>query len=215
VVVTALDNLDGIYNINFVITENNLVYPQTGNSQCPGAPDYVHKNVVKGMINGDLGQQVNNSSPWNQGQSFTIPFSYVIPSGFVESNCVINMFVYKTGWSNISTDAFVQQTRMEGVTTPVGIVNSNEIPSKYSLEQNYPNPFNPKTNIKFSVPKGTNATLIIYDIIGREVARYLDAYIDAGTYNAEVDATGWSSGVYFYTLRTNEFTQTRKMILSK
>lgn len=214
VVLTALTNLSGSYYINFVLTENNLVYPQTGNGSCPGGENYIHKNVVKGMINGDLGTLLNTSDNWTQGHSVTVNLNYAIPSGFVESNCVINIFVYKSG-GYIGSDSHIQQTRMEGVTTPVGIVNNNETPLSYSLGQNYPNPFNPVTNIKFSVPKSGNATLIIYDMMGREVAKYLDGYVDAGTYNAEVDASGWASGVYFYTLRTSEFTETKKMMLTK
>lgn len=92
---------------------------------------------------------------------------------------------------------------------------SSEIPSGYSLSQNYPNPFNPVTNIKFSVPKDGHASLKIYDIAGKLVATYLDEYVKAGHYNAEVDGSELSSGTYFYTLKTDNFMETKKMILLK
>lgn len=217
VVTTALMNLDGMYNINFVLTEDNLVYGQTGNSSCPPAydPNYVHNHVVKGMINGDLGQPLNTVDPWPTSTQITTNLNYVIPSGFVPENCKINIFAYKTSGA-LSTAGDVQQTRIEGVTSPVGISGQNgTIPEAYSLEQNYPNPFNPTTNIKFSIPKEGIVSLKFYDMLGKEVSTYLDGFLKAGIYNAEFDASELSSGIYFYTLKTNEFIETKKMMLVK
>lgn len=99
---------------------------------------------------------------------------------------------------------------------PIGINNnSGTVPTHFSLEQNYPNPFNPTTNIEFSVPKTTNISLIIYDIRGRVVSKLLDGAIYEGHHRITYDAAALSSGIYFYTLSTAEFTQTRKMILIK
>jgi len=212
VVCTALLNLTGSYYLNLILTEDNLVYPQTGNGSCTGGSNYVHKHVVKGLINGATGQLV--SSSWNQGQAVTIPLNYVIPSGFVETNCKVNAFVYKQGTS-VSFDYTVQQSKMTPATGVTGIINQNETPNVYSLEQNYPNPFNPATNIKFSIPKDGNASLKIYDILGNEVAIYLEGFVKAGVYKAEFDGSNLASGIYFYTLRTGDFVETKKMNLVK
>ncbi len=98
----------------------------------------------------------------------------------------------------------------------VGISNNGtEIPSVYSMEQNYPNPFNPVTNIKFSIPASGNVKLVVFDILGREVATLLNEVKTAGNYTADFDASALSSGVYFYRLESGSFTQTKKMLLVK
>jgi hypothetical protein len=90
-----------------------------------------------------------------------------------------------------------------------------EIPKGYSLEQNYPNPFNPVTNIRFSIPKSSIVKLSVYDIAGKEVGTLVSGSLNAGIYNADLDASGLSSGVYFYRLVTDGYTDTKKMILVK
>ena len=98
---------------------------------------------------------------------------------------------------------------------PTGIANEEYVPAEYSLSQNYPNPFNPATNIKFSVPKDGNVTLKIYDVKGKEKAVYMKGFLKAGTYNAQINAAGWTSGIYFYKLTADDFSATRKMVLIK
>ena len=90
-------------------------------------------------------------------------------------------------------------------------------PEKYSLNQNYPNPFNPETNIKYSIPKGNNVQLKVYDIMGREVISLVNEYQQAGTYTVSfnADKLSLSSGIYFYKIQTGEFTKSMKMILLK
>ncbi|MBE2226885.1 MAG: SBBP repeat-containing protein [Ignavibacteria bacterium] len=92
---------------------------------------------------------------------------------------------------------------------------SSEVPSGYRLEQNYPNPFNPVTNIKFSVPKSGFVSLKVFDISGKEVSSLVSSVLNAGVYNYELDASGLSSGAYFYRLSTENFNEVRKMILVK
>jgi len=99
---------------------------------------------------------------------------------------------------------------------PVGISNPNSgLPMRYELSQNYPNPFNPSTNIHFAVPRDGQTSLKVYNSLGQLVQTYLDGMTKAGYYNAEIDASGWASGVYFYTLAGKNFIQTRKMIVLK
>lgn len=98
----------------------------------------------------------------------------------------------------------------------VGIIKINEeIPVKYNLYQNYPNPFNPATVIKFEIPNRSYVNLKVFDAIGREVEDLVNGTIDAGVYTAKWDAEMYNSGVYFYMLKTENYTQSRKMILIK
>ncbi|MCC6865440.1 MAG: choice-of-anchor B family protein [Ignavibacteria bacterium] len=99
----------------------------------------------------------------------------------------------------------------------VGInVPSNNSPEKFELKQNYPNPFNPSTNIEFNIKKSGYVTLKVYDILGRQVALLADEFKQAGSYKVSYDAGRLSSGIYYYTLQTdNGFSETKKMVLNK
>ena len=92
---------------------------------------------------------------------------------------------------------------------------SNLVPAEYSLEQNYPNPFNPLTEINFSLPQTTNVTLKVYDVMGSEVATLLEDQMEAGKHSVIFNAANISSGVYYYTIVTEKFIQTKKMLLLK
>ena len=92
---------------------------------------------------------------------------------------------------------------------------STEIPKDFSLSQNYPNPFNPYTKIRFALPKSSFVKLVIYDVIGSEVATIVNERLKAGTYEADWSADKFTSGVYFYRLTTESYSQTMKMILVK
>jgi hypothetical protein len=98
----------------------------------------------------------------------------------------------------------------------VGITTTNnEIPELYRLSQNYPNPFNPATNIKFSLPKAGNVKMVVFDILGKEVTTLVNEFRTAGNYVVDFDASNYASGVYFYTIKVNDFTETKKMLLIK
>jgi hypothetical protein len=100
-----------------------------------------------------------------------------------------------------------------GPITYVGINNvSNEIPITFKLYQNYPNPFNPVTTIKVDISKSSDANFIILDILGKEIYKE-QKYLKAGSYEFNWDAKEHSSGIYFYTLISDKFTETKKMLL--
>jgi hypothetical protein len=89
------------------------------------------------------------------------------------------------------------------------------IPTMYSLEQNYPNPFNPSTSIKYQMPQDGFVTIKVFDILGNEVTTLVNEAKEAGNHIVEFDASEISSGIYFYTIQTGNFTQTKKMTLMK
>lgn len=97
-----------------------------------------------------------------------------------------------------------------------GLNNINlQIPSHFSLSQNYPNPFNPMTNIKFDIPKSVFVKLTVFDVLGREVQTLVNEQLSPGTYNYDFNASHLPSGIYYYKLESNEFIQTKKMVLIK
>ncbi|MEI7485078.1 MAG: T9SS type A sorting domain-containing protein [Ignavibacteriota bacterium] len=92
---------------------------------------------------------------------------------------------------------------------------STEVPSSYSLGQNYPNPFNPITNVKFSIVKAGDVKVVVYYVQGREVQTLVNERLNAGMYEVKFDGSSLNSGVYFYRLTTDGFSDTKKMILIK
>ncbi|MFZ1320432.1 MAG: T9SS type A sorting domain-containing protein [Ignavibacteria bacterium] len=92
---------------------------------------------------------------------------------------------------------------------------SNIVPDEFSLAQNYPNPFNPKTVISYELRVTSFAKLMVYDVLGNEVAELVNEKQNAGTYSVEFDGSGFASGIYFYRLETNEFSDSKRMILIK
>ncbi len=110
--------------------------------------------------------------------------------------------------------------------TVVGISDAAPVPTEFKLEQNYPNPFNPSTTIKYSIPvtvksEMSNVKIIVYDILGREVATLVNKKQSAGNYEIPFDANELTSGLYIYRLQVNtpdgkgNYIQAKKMILLK
>jgi hypothetical protein len=104
---------------------------------------------------------------------------------------------------------------------PLGLIPiSINVPESFSLYQNYPNPFNPSTKIKFDVTadgKGQKADvkLVVYDILGKEIASLVNQQLNPGTYEAEWEGSNYPSGVYFYKLTASNFTETKRMVMMK
>ncbi len=99
----------------------------------------------------------------------------------------------------------------QGVSTQTGRARGAGL----ELGQNYPNPFNPKTVISYQLAVSSFASLKIYDILGNEIATLVNQNQNAGMYSVEWNAGNFSSGVYFYKLETDGFTDTKRMMLLK
>ncbi len=97
-----------------------------------------------------------------------------------------------------------------------GVQGASAIPEEFSLLQNYPNPFNPQTTISYSLPQTSTVTLKVYDLMGREVATLMQNERKAvGNYEILFNASNLSSGVYFYKLQTQNYMETKRMVLIK
>ncbi|MBN2092825.1 endo-1,4-beta-xylanase [candidate division KSB1 bacterium] len=98
----------------------------------------------------------------------------------------------------------------------VNVQNNNQyIPQDFVLKQNYPNPFNPATTIEFSLPKGSNVNLVVYDVMGKVVKQLVFGNYESGIHKVIFDASQLSSGVYFYSLTAGDFVSVKKLILVK
>ena len=104
----------------------------------------------------------------------------------------------------------VRQEAIGGAST---IDNIGQIPQNYSLLQNYPNPFNPSTTIAYNIPVATEVRLTFTNILGEEIAMLAEGKQPAGQHQVTFDASQQVSGLYFYKLQTDAFTEVRKMLL--
>ena len=146
-----------------------------------------------------------NLSNWNDNSGTTYYANMVATPGLV------------AGVFNGSAPASLEDFTFVRATVTFTSINtvSTEIPEKFSLSQNYPNPFNPTTNIKFAVAKAGLVTLKVYDLSGKEISSLVNDNLAAGTYNYAFNGAKLASGIYFYTLTGNGFSETKKMMLIK
>jgi photosystem II stability/assembly factor-like uncharacterized protein len=132
-----------------------------------------------------------------------------VSENLLDINCLNSHDCWITG-----TNGVILHTTDGGGGPFTGITN-NQIPSGYSIFQNYPNPFNTVTNIKFDIPKRSNVKISIYDILGKEITVLVNEELNPGTFEVNWDASNFPSGVYFYKIETEEFSESKKMVLIK
>jgi hypothetical protein len=118
------------------------------------------------------------------------------------------------GTGHVGTELIVDEIAF-GTGGGTYVTNEERVPRVFALHQNFPNPFNPTTVIRYQLPVASSVKLIVYDILGREVAVLVNETKVPGSYEVTYDASKLSSGVYFYGLVGGDFVQTRKMLVVK
>jgi plastocyanin len=140
---------------------------------------------------------------WNSPlDSLNPTFKYKVTTpGTYNYQCNFHAFFGMTGIINVN---------------PIGIKPvGTTVPSVYDIQQNYPNPFNPSTNIKFDIPKSAPVKIVVYNILGDQAQILVDEVLQAGSYSVDWNASGFSSGIYFYKMESGVFSVTKRMILVK
>ncbi|MBK7499075.1 MAG: family 10 glycosylhydrolase [Ignavibacteriales bacterium] len=140
----------------------------------------------------------------------------ILDTSFIVSGLQINTFHF---WKIRANNTFGKSNwsavwRFKTV-NPTGLEDTELMPTEFALEQNYPNPFNPTTNFRFNISEAGLTTLKIYNLLGQEVAEVLNEFKTPGIYDVRFDASSLSSGIYFYRLRVNDYSASKKMILVK
>lgn len=140
--------------------------------------------------------------------------------GWIWRNKIIDISSYsnrqnlKLGWQYVGNDgdlAGLDGVKLLGFVTDI---HDNQKPvNEYLLEQNYPNPFNPATIINYQITESNVVTIKVFDILGKEIATLVNEYKPAGKYVIEFNAAKFASGVYFYKIKSGDFTDTKKMLL--
>ena len=123
-----------------------------------------------------------------------------------------------TNNSNLTTDWILEPAFTVGnfiTSVETDSIKTAPLPKQYMLYSNYPNPFNPSTVISYALPRSSNVTLKVYDMMGREVTTLVNKTQEAGHHTVQFDASKLSSGVYFYSIKAEGFLASRKMLLIK
>lgn len=163
------------------------------------AEDNVYISTLLGGIytSNDGGSSFNNAGMGGFGTSS------VLAIGSSESNSV---------YVGTSDGSIYRKTTGDGITS---VGNEEDIPKEFRLDQNYPNPFNPSTTIQFAVPKAGEYKVVVYNILGEQVAELLNTQLQPGVHKVEFGGAQLASGIYIYQLIGNEVNFTKKMILMK
>ncbi|MCP4548485.1 MAG: T9SS type A sorting domain-containing protein [bacterium] len=116
--------------------------------------------------------------------------------------------------SNPAEPTLVSHYTPDSLPTDVDDDDPDALPTSFALHQNYPNPFNPTTTIRFDLPRRSEIVLSVYNLLGQEISRQVQIR-PAGSHTIELNMGDQSSGVYLYKLQTDDFSETRKMLLLK
>jgi ribosomal protein S11 len=200
-------------------TDNGTSWSPTATFQDANSLVVSGNNVFTGTQSDGVFISTNNGTSWTQ-RNEGLPANIIM-----RSLCILNNYIF-AGTFNLSV-----YRRPLGELTGIQPI-SNEVPNQFSLSQNYPNPFNPKTIIRFAISSNvksqtSNVKLILFDVLGREVATLVNEELKPGTYEVDWDGTNFPSGVYYYKLVVNTphpdksghpsqegiYTETKKMVL--
>ena len=214
-----------LWNTNSVFVRNNIIWGNTAPAnpqlRVQGSSAEIIYNDVEGGFTGEgninfdpefigMDYYLSNTSPCIDAGKDSIVFNDIedpLNSGFAlwPSQGTLRNDMGVFGGPN-SADL------------PQVVLSADEdakIPDGFYLFQNYPNPFNPETEIRYKVSEPALITIKVFNIIGQEIKTLVNEFKQSGSYNVQFDGTGLTSGVYFYKLEVNKFTEIKKMVLLK
>lgn len=225
-------NLNGSYTSGFTFKENKFIGLSSTSSSMPyiarttdGGNTFSQIDIGTGLTgntiikwipgtdvvyilgaNGAVKRSTNNGLNWTSMS--TAGVTGLTHFDFNNINNIICGYAVSSNGSVIKL--------VDSVLVLTGFIgNETGLPSEFNLSQNYPNPFNPTTTINYSLPKNSFVKLAVSDILGREVATLVNENKTSGKYEVVFDASKLTSGIYYYSLKTNEFSKTKQMVLIK
>ena len=193
------------------ISGGPLVKAGTNIAAGHGTLDIISGSGLQKM--GDELTHVEPKLPLNDTVSFS--FQYIAPTVlgydtlFANGNSVNFDGTNGGDFWNFASDKLVM------ISVPAGVSNNQNIIKSLKLYQNYPNPFNPSTSIKFDVVKAGEVKISVYDAAGKQVRTLVNGKFQQGTYETSFNGSDLNSGVYFYKITSNGFTETKRMLLIK
>jgi len=181
-----------------------------------GGADY----VIETKISLDLLASKGDDSRFIPTRGMKIPLELYFhdsdcPGDCPGGNLGISPFDTDLGWQSPSQWIYTWIGDTTHVTVGIDDMDGPVVAREFSLAQNYPNPFNPVTNIDYTLGTAGKVDVKIFNLLGAEIVHLVNAYQPAGAYSVQWDAANVSSGVYFYQLKSDNFTTTKKMVLMK
>ncbi len=183
--------------------------------------------VAGAFVYATAGGQVSGYAITDNSGNYSIsglaPGTYSVSvdkTGFDEvasQSVTVSYFVSTTSAGGYSSTPVTNNADFSLSSTPTvtSVTPSSNVVRQYTLGQNYPNPFNPATTITFDLPQTGMTTLKVFNILGQEVTTLVNKVMASGSHQVTFSALNLGSGVYFYQLKSGNFTQTRKMVLLK
>ncbi len=147
--------------------------------------------------------------------------SYLSTTDYIWTSKTHDLFRHEYNFTQVCeepSDNSTNNYQLKLINYPIittSVENEDDIRLAYTLSQNYPNPFNPTTQINYSIPTSSRVSLIVYDIVGREVKTLVNEFQNAGRYSVDFNAQGLASGIYFYRLNSGQFFEIKKLTLLK
>jgi hypothetical protein len=197
----ALSNI-AVGLINTSMDGCSLFFGQTYDEDYPDEIEAINGSIVC--------MKYNNNK--NAGVQYSGPFGSSAESA--ESGKLIYLaFPLETTADNSTFNQIISGA-YDFFNTAVSVKNSEpELNLSYRLEQNYPNPFNPSTTIRYSILEQAQVEIKVYDVLGKEVAKLVDKEQEVGSYQVQFNASHLTSGIYFYSIKTDHFFTSKKMII--
>jgi photosystem II stability/assembly factor-like uncharacterized protein len=205
---------------NYNITINSSAIFKTTNAGANWFSSYIYPDSISGdmysmyFANANTGYAVGNNriivKTTNAGSNWFMQNAGL--AGLNKALVSVMFYDVNTGYTVGDSGKILKTTNGGSVfISQIG----NNIPEKFLLYQNNPNPFNPSTNIRYDLWKNGFVKLVVFDVLGHEIETLVNENQSAGTYEATFSANNYSSGIYFYKLSTENFSDVKKMILLK
>ena len=154
------------------------------------------------------GMPLSNTGNYSGVTYSTLTIAQVSANEFGTYQCQID----SSGDTLYSRPVIITDSRLTAIAEDE---SPKAVPNDFQLLQNFPNPFNPVTTIRYLLPQQSQVLLVLYDITGRRVKTLVDRVQPPGAYSVQLDASGLSSGIYFYRIQAGTYTQTRKLVVQK
>ena len=204
----SIINANETANYTVTITGGPLVAAGTNIAALNGV-----LNVGAGLQK--IGNELTHIGPKTAaGGSVVFQFTYTAPSTQGTDTIYANGNSVNLNGQNTGDSWNFASNKIVTVQSPTDVDDDN-ILTAFKLEQNYPNPFNPSTKINYSLAQSSNVKVVVYSISGEEVATLVNEYKNAGAYSIDFNASNLTSGIYFYKMITNDFIETKKMLMIK
>lgn len=202
-IIQTKDDVFSNLTINFVVVED--VFYQGGNNISN------HKNVMRKIVNPE-------GNPFNINYNENMNLDATITKNSVWDLSKLKVIVFIQ--DKLTREVFQSESIAYSEFAITNVANNNIISNNFNLEQNYPNPFNPTTTITYTLPDATinnsfPVQLVVYDILGNEMALLVNENQSSGEYQVSFNANRLANGVYYYQLKAGDLIQTKKMILLK